>query len=200
MVNSVGILALQGDFLEHEEKIRSINPDIKIVRIKYVEQLNEIDRLILPGGESTTMNLLADHSEAKEKLFVALKQKVQEGLPVLATCAGIILLAKKILSFPENSSLQPFLELLPIKVLRNHYGRQQYSFETSLSLKGDPVPFQGIFIRAPIIETILENPDVEILSSFQNSPVMVKYNNIIGTTFHPELVKDSRIHELFLSL
>ncbi len=201
MGETIGILALQGDFLEHEMKLKSINPDLSIIRVTTVEQIKLIDRLILPGGESTTMNLLANHPSDKTNLFIELKNRLVKGdLPVLATCAGLILLAKEILSYPNNASLKPFLDILPIKVLRNHYGRQQYSFETPLTIKGFSSQFQGIFIRAPAIELDTEKSKIEVLGEFQGNPVLIKYNNILASTFHPELVKDNRIHELFLSL
>lgn len=201
MSETIGILALQGDFLEHEMKLKSINPELSIVRVTDVNQLKELDRLILPGGESTTMNLLANHGSENTKLFGELKKRIQKGdLPVLATCAGLILLANEIFSFPSNNSLNPILDVLPVRVLRNHYGRQQNSFETQLKINGFSSEFQGVFIRAPVIEKMDGNNEIEVLSEFQNSPVLIKYKNVIASTFHPELVKDTRIHELFLSL
>lgn len=201
MSETIGILALQGDFLEHEMKLKSINPDLSIIRITSVGQLKEIDRLVLPGGESTTMNLLANYGSENNNLFAEIKNRIQKGdLPVLATCAGLILLANEILSFPSNNSLNPILDVLPVRVLRNHYGRQQSSFETPLTINGFASEFQGVFIRAPVIEKINEKDEIEVLSEFQNSPVLIKYKNVIASTFHPELVKDTRIHELFLAL
>ena len=197
---TIGVLGLQGDFLEHEEILKSIDPNINVVRVIHAEELEHIDRLILPGGESTTMNRLANHTIRQTKLYDALKSRlINNNLPVLATCAGVILLAKEIRSFPEKESLKPFLNMLPVRVQRNHYGRQQNSFETSLNVKNFETNYNGVFIRAPEIE-ILQNSDVEVLASYKNDPVLIKYKNILASTFHPELTPDQRIHKMFLDL
>jgi 5'-phosphate synthase pdxT subunit len=199
-VETVGVLGLQGDYLEHEEILKIINPDLNVVRVLHAGQVEQIDRLILPGGESTTMNKLANHMIRQTKLFDALKSRlINNHLPVLATCAGIILLAQEIKSFPERESLKPYLNTLPIRVLRNHYGRQQFSFETPLDINGFDTQYPAVFIRAPVVE-MLENNGVEVLASYKGNPALIKYKNVLATTFHPELVADQRIHKLFLEL
>ena len=195
---TIGVLGLQGDFLEHEEMLKSIDPDINVVRVIHAEELEHVDRLILPGGESTTINRLAKHPIRQSNLFDALKSRIiNNSLPLLATCAGVILLAQEIKSFPEKESLKPFLSIIPVRVLRNHYGRQQNSFETSLTVKGFDTNYNGVFIRAPALE-ILQNNEIEILASYNSDPVLIKYKNIIASTFHPELGPDQRIHKMFL--
>lgn len=199
-METIGILGLQGDFLEHEEILKSINPTLNIVRITHAGQIEQVDRLILPGGESTTMNKLANHVIRQTKLFDALKSRlINNHLPVLATCAGIILLAQEIKSFPERESFKPYLNTLPIRVLRNHYGRQQNSFEASLNIKGFDTQYPGVFIRAPVVE-MLQNNGVEVLATHKDSPVLLKHKNVIASTFHPELVPDQRIHKMLLQL
>jgi 5'-phosphate synthase pdxT subunit len=199
-METIGVLGLQGDFLEHKEILKAINPELNVVRVLHAGQVEQIDRLILPGGESTTMNKLANHVIRQMKLYDALKSRlINNHLPVLATCAGIILLAQEIKSFPERESLKPYLNTLPIRVLRNHYGRQQFSFETPLDINGFDTQYPAVFIRAPVVE-MLENNGVEVLASYKTNPALIKYKNVLATTFHPELVADRRIHKLFLEL
>jgi 5'-phosphate synthase pdxT subunit len=199
-MKTIGVLGLQGDFLEHEEILKTINPDLNVVRVLHEGQVEQIDRIILPGGESTTMNKLANQVIRQTKLFDALKSRlINNHIPVLATCAGIILLAQEIKSFPERESLKPYLNILPIRVLRNYYGRQQFSFETPLDINGFDTQYPAVFIRAPVVE-MLENDGVEVLASYKDNPALIKYKNVLATTFHPELVADRRIHKLFLEL
>ena len=200
MAEKIGILSLQGDFLEHKMILKELDPSLEIINVKYASDIEKIDRLIMPGGESTTMNSLGKKTIREMKLFEALKSRLSHNhLPVLATCAGTILLAQEIKSFPENKSLEPYLSFLPIRVIRNSYGRQQNSFEAQIKVKGFDKTFPGVFIRAPTIE-ILDDSNVEVIGVLDEQPVLVKKENIIASTFHPELVPDYRIHRLFLEL
>ncbi len=183
----IGILGFQGGIEEHERMLRRLK--VELCRIRYVRQLNEIDALVLPGGESTTMGIFLHNSG----LLKPLKDAIKGGMPVLATCAGLILLAQEI----EGSSFAS-LKVLPIRIRRNAYGRQKESFTTQINLSFDSAkPFPGVFIRAPKIEKMLEDK-VEVLSFLGEQPVMIQYGKIIGCTFHPELTTDTRVHEYFL--
>jgi len=182
----VGILALQGDVREHKRVLTKL--DIETIEVKLPQDLEDLDALIIPGGESTTIGMLIK----KYKLDKAIIEKHKQGLPIYGACAGAIILAKNIIG-----SLQPKLALADISIKRNGYGSQINSFEANLSIKniGD---FKGIFIRAPIIKSFYNG--CEILSEHKNHPVMVRQNNLLITTFHPELIDDTRVHEYFLNM
>ncbi len=185
----IGVLGMQGDIEEHLATLEKLNVDA--FRVKSSKALDMIDGLIIPGGESTTMLRLLKLTG----LFEKLKNMIQKGLPVYGTCAGMILLSKKIVSHAEQDSLN----ILDISVNRNGYGRQVESFEADLSipLLGNK-PFRAIFIRAPLI--VKMGKDIEILASYDGSPVMVRNGNVMASSFHPELSGDLRIHELFLRM
>lgn len=182
----IGILALQGDVREHANILKKLNAEP--VPVKYPEDLGYIDALIIPGGESTAISLLMKNNGLGQKI----KEKHSEGMPIYGTCAGAILLAAKIL----RDSMKP-LGLIDIDIERNSYGRQIDSFEADLSIRniGD---FKGVFIRAPVIKRI--NNGIEMLSEHKNYPVMLRQNNVLITTFHPELTNDARVHQYFLSM
>lgn len=183
----IGVLALQGDFLEHIHILQSIG--VKTKQIKLARDLGNIDGIILPGGESTTMAHLLDAFGLRETL----RQKIQDGLPAWGTCAGMIMLAKKLVQ------TRPIpLGLMDIIVNRNAFGRQIDSFEVPLIIKqlGNKL-FPATFIRAPIIEKV--GPNVEILSTLDNGIVAVREKNMLATSFHPELTRDTRFHEYFIS-
>jgi len=182
----IGILALQGDVIEHIRILHKLNVEPEIV--KTPEHLKDIDALIIPGGESTVIGMLAK----KYKLDKAIKEKYKQGMPIYGTCAGAILLAKKIID-----SKQPKLGLADISIKRNSYGRQINSFEADINIK-DIGNFKGIFIRAPVIKSFYNG--IEVLAEHKNSPVMVKQNNLLITTFHPELANDVRVHQYFLNM
>lgn len=184
----IGVLALQGDFEAHRRRLQELGAEV--VLVKKPEQLAEIDGLIIPGGESSTfLNLLGDEGFGKLKEFV--KQK-----PTFGTCAGAILLAKKI----ENPK-QVGLGALDITIRRNAYGRQQESSIRQGKLlndqSGDPA-IEMVFIRAPRIERLA--PNVEVLAKEGNDPVMVRQGNVMAATFHPELADDARVHRAFLDM
>lgn len=184
----VGVLALQGDFLEHIQTIERLGVTAK--QIKLPEDLENIQGLIMPGGESTTMANLLDSFHLREPLI----KKIEQGLPVWGTCAGMILLAKKLVQDRPTP-----LGAMDITVNRNAFGRQLDSFEVDLTIKYLDKPLHATFIRAPLVTEV--GKDVEILSKLEDGTIVaVKQKNILGTSFHPELTADTRFHEYFLSL
>ena len=187
----IGVLAVQGAFIEHINMLENISKkrgiNIETVELRHKEDLDGIDGIIFPGGESTVQGQLL----RKLDMFDDIKNKIKNGLPVLATCAGLILLAEKI----ENDNLH-HLGTIPVTVRRNAYGRQLGSFITNNSFS-DIDNYPHVFIRAPYITKTA--PDVKILSIVDNSIVGVEYGRQIAIAFHPELTSDSRIHEYFIS-
>lgn len=182
----IGILALQGAFLEHKQTLERLG--VSCIEIRQKKDLASIDGIILPGGESTVQSKLLRSLD----LFTPIQSMINQGLPVLATCAGLILLAQNIT--PDQTH---HLATLPVTVKRNAYGRQLGSFSTTGTV-GDLKEFPLTFIRAPYITQIGE--DVEILSTIDQKIVGVKYKNQIGLAFHPEMTDDLRIHKEFLKL
>lgn len=185
----LGVLALQGAFREHLLMLRSLGVEARTVT--RAEHLQGLAGIILPGGESTAMVRLAANTD----LFPVLRSAIREGLPVLGTCAGLILLADRL----TDDSLAGYERLggLDITVERNAYGRQRDSFITPLAITGLDAPFESTFIRAPQI--IDWGPDVETLAAHAGVPVLIRQGSVWGVSFHPELGGDSRIHEQFLS-
>ena len=182
----IGVLALQGDFKEHTEMLKKCNADA--VEVRLPEDLKNINGLIIPGGESTTIgNLMRRYNLDKEII-----KKHNQGMAIYGTCAGAILLSKNI-----AGSKQPRLSLLDISVKRNDYGRQIDSFEAELNIE-KVGKFKGVFIRAPVIEKIRNG--VRILSKLNNKPVLIQHKNILASTFHPELSGDKRVHEYFIGI
>ena len=154
-----------------------------------------MDGLIIPGGESTTIGQL---SIANGTLKI-LKEKIEQGMPVLGICAGMVLLSKTVRDKVVGKIDQPLLEILDIKLERNSFGRQRESFESDISLNSIGIPtFNGVFIRAPSISDV--GSDVEILSKFNEKIIAVKKDNIIGVSFHPELTNDISLHKYFVNL
>ncbi len=184
----IGILAVQGSIIEHKKMLEKIGAETLLV--KKEEDLKRINGIVLPGGESTTFITVLTNLGIFEKI----KEKIFDGLPVLATCAGLIFIAKRVENYPEQKTLGA----LDVTISRNAYGRQKESFSTYLDIPvlGD-APFEAIFIRAPQISDVGKN--VKIHASFNGKPVFVEENNIIALTFHPELTEDTRIHEYFLT-
>jgi 5'-phosphate synthase pdxT subunit len=184
----IGVLALQGAFSAHVEVLRRIGVDTLLVRSS--EELDRVDALVLPGGESTTMsNLLARHD-----LGDRLRERLRNGLPAFGTCAGMILLASTIV---DGRADQIALEILDITVRRNGYGRQVDSFETDIAVEGLDDPFHAVFIRAPIVERTGNGVEVMALDP-QGNPALVRQGRILATSFHPELTADDRIHRMFV--
>jgi 5'-phosphate synthase pdxT subunit len=187
-ITTVGVLALQGDVREHLAAFRRCGVDAVTVRL--ADELDEVDALAIPGGESTTMSKLIRAFHLEEPL----RRRLQAGMPTLGTCAGLILLSRDILDGRDD---QLATGTLDIAVRRNGYGSQLDSFEADLNVTdlGDR-PFRGVFIRAPRIEEI--GPGVDVLARFGDEPVAVGRGRHVGLTFHPEMTGDDRIHRLFL--
>jgi 5'-phosphate synthase pdxT subunit len=184
----VGVLALQGDFREHEEALRRLGVEAKEVRKP--EHLLGLKALIVPGGESTTIGKLAREYGLEE----AVRQRVEErSLALFGTCAGAIWMAKEILGYPE----QPRLGVLDVAVERNAFGRQVESFQEEVQVKGLG-PFPGVFIRAPVFRRLGEG--VEVLAELGGLPVLVRQGRLLASSFHPELTQDPRLHRYFLEL
>ncbi len=189
-MSRVGVLSLQGDVREHTSMLQRIGADVVAVRTP--DQLDDLDGLVMPGGESTTIAYLLTTSGIRR----VLEKKIDDGLSVFGTCAGLILLAHEIL---DGRSDQWSFDALPLSVRRNGYGRQISSFETNVDVKGlGGVP--GVFIRAPKIERWDE--DLDVLASHDhgdgNYPVLVRRGSLWGCSFHPELTSDDRVHRLFV--
>ncbi|MEC2310616.1 pyridoxal 5'-phosphate synthase glutaminase subunit PdxT [Bacillus atrophaeus] len=184
---TIGVLGLQGAVREHIRSIESCGAAGLVV--KRPEQLNEVDGLILPGGESTTMRRLIDTYHFMEPL----REFAAQGKPLFGTCAGLIILAKEI-----QGSDNAHLGLLDVKVERNSFGRQVDSFEADLTIEGLAEPFTGVFIRAPHI--LEAGEDVEVLSEHGGRIVAAKQDNLLGCSFHPELTDDHRVTELFVQM
>jgi len=185
----VGVLALQGDFREHAAVLTSLGADVSLIRRP--SELTGIDGLVLPGGESSVMDKLARSFD----LAGPLRQAITAGLPVYGTCAGLILLADRIL---DGIAGQQSLGGLDVSVRRNAFGSQLDSFETDLSIPvlGDP-PVHAVFIRAPVVEAA--GPAVTPLASLPDGRmVAVEQGNLLGTSFHPEVTGDTRFHAYFL--
>ena len=185
----VGILSLQGDVREHSAALESAGATP--VEVRYEQELFDVDALILPGGESTTIGKLLD----RFALLEPLKERALSGMPLYGTCAGAILLARDITG---DQDAPHRLGLMSITVRRNAYGRQVDSFETDLQIDGVGEPFRAVFIRAPSIEEVGDG--VEVLASHRGAPVLVREGNLLASTFHPEMTGDNRVHELFLEM
>lgn len=183
----IGILAVQGAFVEHEKMLQSLGAECFEIRQK-ADLADDFDGLVLPGGESTVMGKLLRELE----LFDELKERIASGLPVLATCAGLILLAEEISNDERN-----YFATLPVTVKRNAYGRQLGSFFTEAEMKHiGKIPMT--FIRAPYIEKA--GPGTDILAQVDGKIVAVRYKNQIGVAFHPEVTDSTKVHEYFLEL
>ena len=184
----VGVLALQGAFREHVNALQRLGADA--IEVRTPADLSDVDGIMLPGGESTTMDLLLGSSGLREPLAGA----VAAGTPVFGTCAGLILLARDIEDGVEG---QRTLRALDVTALRNGYGRQVKSFEGSVTLAAGGADMVGVFIRAPRITRV--GDDVEVIARLGDEPVAVRSGSIMAATFHPELTDDDRLHEVFLA-
>jgi 5'-phosphate synthase pdxT subunit len=185
----VGILALQGAFARHAHAIESLGA--APVEVRVPEHLEAVDALVLPGGESTTMSKLLE----SQQLFDPLAARLQAGLPVLGTCAGMILLASTVL---DGRPDQRSFGAIDIDVRRNAYGRQVDSFETELDVRGLDEPMHAVFIRAPGVERV--GSGVEVLARVDDAPVLCASGSVLVAAFHPELTDDLRVHKMLLSL
>ena len=185
----IGVLAIQGDFIEHINILQTLGVECREIRLP--EQLSDVDGLIIPGGESTTLSRLLTRYNLRQPI----KQLATDGKPLWGTCAGMIMMASEI---TENDPVP--LEIMDIDVQRNAFGRQIDSFEQELEITGfDETPYHAIFIRAPVIKRV--GSGVSIMASLQDGrPVAVQQANLMATSFHPELTKDARFHTHFLNL
>jgi 5'-phosphate synthase pdxT subunit len=187
----VGVLALQGAFAAHARAFAELGATVAEVRVP--DDLDGLDAIAMPGGESTTMSRLLLTSG----LFDALKPRIADGLPVFGTCAGMILLATEVL---DGRPDQVSFGAIDLTVRRNGYGRQVDSFEADLRLAGAEAsapPYHAVFIRAPLVESV--GPNVEVLAEHDGHPVLVRQGAITAAAFHPELTDDQRLHARFLS-
>lgn len=187
----IGVLALQGDFAAHLKMLETLGAESRAIRLP--EQLDEIDGIIIPGGESTTIGKLM----VIYNLQGVLQKKIQEGVPIWGTCAGLILLAKE----TDNALAgQPLLASMNIKVRRNAFGSQRESFETDLTVPAlGEAPFHAFFIRGPSVESV--GPGVEVLATLDDETIVaVREGTLLGTAFHPEISGDPRFHQYFLRI
>jgi pyridoxal 5'-phosphate synthase pdxT subunit len=184
----LGVLALQGAFARHSAAL--IRCGLDPIEVRRPEQLADVDGLIMPGGESTTMVKLLTNFELAEPLA----KRLADGMPVFGTCAGMILLASRVL---DGHPDQLCFGAIDIDVRRNAYGRQIDSFEVDLEVAelGDP-PMRAIFIRAPVVDRV--GPEVEVLATVEGAPVLCRHASILVSSFHPELSDDDRLHQLFI--
>ncbi len=185
---TVGVLALQGAFAVHAVVFERLGG--RPVEVRTPDQLAAIDALVIPGGESTTISMLLERSGLLEPV----QDRLRAGLPVLGTCAGMILLASEIVDGRHD---QCALGILDMSVRRNAYGTQIDSFETDIEIQGLASPFPAVFIRAPAVERI--GPGIDVLASIEGRPVLCRSGAAVVAAFHPELSGDDRIHARFLS-
>ena len=197
---SVGVLGIQGDIEENktvaQEALNHSSVKGSVTFVRYVEEIEKIDGIILPGGESTVISTLAS---IQGGILHTIRRRIAEGMPVLGTCAGMIMLAKRAYDRVVGETKQQLLSNLDIVVERNAFGRQEDSFEAELSipiLDKNNNSFRGVFIRAPIVTEV--GVAVDIIAKFNNRIVGVRQGNVIGTSFHPELSGDDRIHRQFI--
>lgn len=185
----VGVLALQGDVREHGRALEGAGATA--VEVRYPEELEEVDALVMPGGESTTIGKLLERFGLRDRLI----ERARSGMPLYGTCAGLILMATEV----DGAHDAPHrMGLLDMRVQRNAYGRQLDSFESDLTVNGMDGPFRAVFIRAPrVLQT---GADVEVLASYEGDPVLVRRDHLLASTFHPEMTSDGRVHELFVDI
>jgi len=196
---TIGVFGLQGDIEEHmaaaKLALNRMGLDGEVLWVKNVDEVKIVDGLIIPGGESTVIGRLAIYNETLK----IIKERIYDNMPILGTCAGLIILAKKIYDRVVGSVDQPLLGVMDIVVERNAFGRQRESFEADLEIPvlGEKL-FRGVFIRAPTIRET--GPEVNVLSKLNDVIVAARQHNIFGVVFHPELTGDTRLHEYFLRI
>lgn len=183
----VGVLALQGDVREHSRMAAAAGGEAAEVRLP--ANLEQIDALIIPGGESTAIGRLAD----LYGMIDPLRRRIEAGLPVLGTCAGMIFLASGV-----TDGAQHQLEVLDMSVERNAFGRQNESFECELEVEGWDEELHAVFIRAPLVEEV--GPEVEVLAEHEGRPVLVRSGKVLAAAFHPELTGDLRLHRMLIGM
>ncbi|HJS69144.1 MAG TPA: pyridoxal 5'-phosphate synthase glutaminase subunit PdxT [Nitrososphaera sp.] len=190
---TIGVLGFQGDIEENvaatKQALREMQIDGSVELVRYPEEVEKVDGLILPGGESTVQSTLA----AIQRSLPVIKKRISEGMPVLGTCAGMIMLSRRAFDRVVGDTKQKLIGNLDIVIERNAFGRQGESFEADLviGMLGKEA-FKGVFIRAPAVSEV--GKDVEVIAKLNNRVVAVRQKNVIGTSFHPELSGDSRMH------
>jgi len=195
----IGVLGFQGDIEENvaatKHALQELQVEGNIELVRYPEDVEKVDGLILPGGESTVQSTLA----AIQRSLPLMKKRISEGMPVLGTCAGMIMLSRRVFDKVIGDTKQKLIGNLDIVIERNAFGRQGDSFEADLDIGilGKEA-FRGVFIRAPAVSEV--GKDVEVIAKLNNKVVAVKQKNIIGTSFHPELSGDSRMHRQFVKM
>jgi len=198
MSAKIGILAIQGDVIENVSSlvasIADLNQDATVHVVKTPEEISEMDGLVIPGGESTTIGQMSLVNGALKEV----KSKVESGMPVLGICAGMVLLANNASDKVVGKTEQPLFDFLDVTLERNSFGRQKQSFEANVSMDSIGISnYNGVFIRAPAISSA---GDVEVLAKLDDKVVAIKKGNIIGTSFHPELTEDLAVHKYFVKL
>jgi 5'-phosphate synthase pdxT subunit len=190
-VARIGVLALQGDVSEHVLALKRAGQEkVQVVEIRKSGQMEACQALVLPGGESTTIRRQLESFGLIEEL----KAAARRGLPILATCAGLVLVSLEVVG---DSKVRP-LGLMDIKINRNAFGPQRESFEADLQIKGLDLPYRAVFIRAPAIAQVGDG--VEVLARMGEVVVAARQKNLLALAFHPELTKDPRIHQIFLKM
>lgn len=195
----IGVLAIQGDVHENilsaKQALAELGIKGSVSEVKTPDEISRLDGLIIPGGESTTIGQLSLVNGSLKTI----KEKIQDGMPVLGICAGLILLSNAANDRVVGRTKQPLLEVLDVTLERNSFGRQSESFEADIAMNQIDIPkFNGVFIRAPSISAA--DPGIEILSKLDEKTVAIKKGKIIGTAFHPELTDDLSLHKYFVSL
>lgn len=196
---TVGVLSVQGDVYENvavsHDALNEMNISGDVIPVKTPSAISDVDVMIIPGGESTTIGLLTLAGDT----LATLGERIRGGMPTLGVCAGLILLAGDVTDRMLGGTGQPLLKVLDIKLERNSFGRQRDSFETTLSLKPLGIAdFPGVFIRAPSITAV--SPDIDVISVYDNRIVAVRRDNIIGTSFHPELSGSTELHKYLIKM
>jgi 5'-phosphate synthase pdxT subunit len=191
----VGVLAVQGAVQEHLDILKKAMSSLDLsgspIGVRKLEDFQKVSALIIPGGESTTISKLLQ----KNSLFGPVRERAEEGMPIMGTCAGAILMASEGDEAVNQTDTQ-LLSLMDMAVIRNAFGRQRESFEADLEISGLDGPFRGVFIRAPAISRVWGG--CSVLSTFEDSVVMARQDTRFALAFHPELSGDTRIHEMFL--
>jgi len=195
----IGVLGFQGDIEENvaatKDALHDLQVEGSIELVRYPEEAEKVDGLILPGGESTVQSTLA----AIQRSLPVIKKRISEGMPVLGTCAGMIMLSRRAFDRVIGDTKQKLIGNLDVVIERNAFGRQGDSFEADLDIGMlGKEAFKGVFIRAPAVSEV--GKDVEVIAKLNNKIVAVKQKNIIGTSFHPELSGDSRMHRHFVKM
>lgn len=195
----IGVLGFQGDIEENVAAARQAMDELGVIGsvqpVRYPDEIDRLDGIVLPGGESTVQSSLA----AIQCSLPALKKRIAEGMPVLGTCAGMIMLSKRAFDHVVGATKQKTIGNLDVTVERNAFGRQNDSFEAELKIDAlGKTAFRGVFIRAPAVTEA--GKDVEVIARHANKIVAVRQKNIIGTSFHPELAGDARLHRQFVKM